>query len=255
MTVTPSQYNSRHRVQDVVRVGRGSSLMPIESIAANFKPSTLRDSISELIRDAILSGKLRPGDRLNESALARQLQASRAPIREALQQLQEQGLVVNQPRRGMFVVSLDEEELQKINSLRLVLEAEALRLCRARATPQDLRRLRLLVEKMERSTRNTAMEATRMDLDFHRTLWSYSGNEYLEKTLTSLTTPLFAYAVLTMPKAEKMRMILDSHRPLVDYVAGQSESTADDVIYDHLTLRWHHPDRFSSRGLGVAERS
>lgn len=224
--------------------------MSIESIVANFKPSNLRDNISELLLDAILSGKLRPGDRLNESALARQLHVSRAPIREALQTLQEQGLVLNQPRRGMFVVSLDEEELQKINSLRLVLEAEALRLCRALAGAQNIRKLQQLAEKMERSTGSTALEATHMDLDFHRALWSFSGNEFLEKTLTSVTAPLFAYAVLTKPKAEKMRMILDSHRPLVEFVAGRSEQTADEVILDHLALRWNEPDRFASRRLG-----
>ncbi len=223
--------------------------MPLESIVANFKPSSLRDHISELLTEAILSGRLRPGDRMNESALARQLRVSRAPIREALQQLEEQGLVMNQPRRGMFVVSLDETDLQKINSLRIILEAEALRLCRAQATPQIRRRLQQISEKMERSQDTTALEACRMDLEFHRTLWSFSGNEYLEKVLTSLTAPLFAYAVLTKPQAEKMRMILDSHRPLVDFVSCRFERTAEDVMYEHLQLRWTDPDRYSARRL------
>lgn len=223
--------------------------MAYESIVANLKPSTLREDIAELLADAILTGKLRPGDRLNESALARQWQVSRAPIREALQQLEERGLVVNRPRRGMFVVSLDEEEVQKINSLRLVLEAEALRLSRARATPQLIRRLQQIADKMERSSGSPAVEATQLDLEFHRTIWAGSGNEYLERTLAGLTAPLFAYALLTKPKAEKMRMILDSHRPLLDYVAGKLKRSAADVIYEHLALRWNQPDRFASRRL------
>lgn len=225
--------------------------MAIESLVADLKPTTLRQDIAELLAEAILTGKLKPGDRLNESALARQWQVSRAPIREALQQLEERGLVVNRPRRGMFVVSLDEEEVQKINSLRLVLEAEALRLCRARATPQVLRRLQQLADRMERSSGSPAVEATQLDLEFHRTIWAGSGNEYLERTLAGLTAPLFAYALLTKPKAEKMRMILDSHRPLVDYVAGRLKRSADDVIFDHIRLRWNEPDRFASRRLGV----
>jgi DNA-binding GntR family transcriptional regulator len=222
----------------------------LNHITASFKTSTLRDNICDLLTDAILSGKLHPGERLNESELARQLRVSRAPIREALQQLQAQGLVVNQPRRGMFVVSLDEEEVQKINSLRLVLEAEALRLCRLRLTPQNARRLQQVIEKLERSgTGTSAIEAIRLDLEFHRLLWSFSGNEYLEKMLTSLTAPLFAYAVLTKPKSEKMKMILDSHRPLLDYALGRSDRSADEVIHAHLTLRWNGPDRFASRWL------
>jgi len=223
--------------------------MAFESLIADLKPTTLREDIAELLAEAILTGKLKPGDRLNESALARQWQVSRAPIREALQQLEERGLVINRPRRGMFVVSLDEEEVRKINSLRLVLEAEALRLCRLRATPQVVRRLQQLAEKMERSPGSPAVEATQLDLEFHRTIWSHSGNEYLERMLASLTAPLFAYSLLTKPKAEKMRIILDSHRPLADYIAGKLKRSADDVIYDHLALRWSEPDKFASRRL------
>lgn len=221
----------------------------VASIGLDMRVETLRTNISELLGNAILSGKFRPGERLNESALARQMKVSRAPIREALQQLQEQGLVINQPRRGMFVVALEEEELQKINSLRLLLEAEALRLCRVQATPQTLRRFKQLLGKMERSQNTTAIEAGRMDLEFHRTLWMQSGNEFLHKTLMSLTAPVFAYAVLTKPKAVKMRMILDSHEPQYEYVAGISERSADDVMLEHLALRWHEPDRFSARKL------
>src|SRR5258708_2098226 len=86
---------------------------------------TLKDTAAGLLTEKILSGKIAPGERLNESQLSRQFRISRAPIREALQQLLEQGLVMNITRRGMFVVSLDSEDIQKINSLRLILEAEA----------------------------------------------------------------------------------------------------------------------------------
>jgi DNA-binding GntR family transcriptional regulator len=75
--------------------------------------TTLRGNVAELLFDAILSGKIRSGERLNETELARQLQISRAPIREALHQLQEQGIVVNNPRRGMYVVSLSETDVRK----------------------------------------------------------------------------------------------------------------------------------------------
>ena len=68
--------------------------------------SPLSQDIAEQLVEAVLSGRLKAGSRLNESQLSRELHVSRAPIREALKQLQEQGLVVHQPRRGMFVVSL-----------------------------------------------------------------------------------------------------------------------------------------------------
>src|SRR5260370_40119309 len=77
---------------------------------------TLKDHVLELLADAIVSGKIRPGERLKELDLARQLHVSRAPIREALSRLQEQGLAVRRPRRGLLVVSLGQEEIQMITS-------------------------------------------------------------------------------------------------------------------------------------------
>lgn len=223
--------------------------MPLETLAANFKTVSLREHISELLTNAILAGELRPGDRLNESALARQLHVSRAPIREALQQLEEQGLVLNQPRRGMFVVCLNPEELKKINSLRLVLEAEALELARERATPALIRQLDQIAASMERTRGMKAIEATRLDLEFHRTLWNAGGNEYLEKMLSNLTAPLFAFAVLTMPEANKMRMIIDSHRPLLEFVEGKTERCARQVMYEHISLRYEHAEQYASHEL------
>ena len=110
---------------------------------------TLKDTAGHLLTEKILSGEIRPGERLNESQLSRQLRISRAPIREALQQLLQQGLVVNITRRGMFVVSLQQEDIKKINNLRRILEAEALRQARRSAKPPDIQRVARLVERME----------------------------------------------------------------------------------------------------------
>src|SRR5689334_3155780 len=140
---------------------------------------TLKDQVSHLVSGAILSGKIRAGERLNESKLARDLGVSRIPIREALQELQERGLVINIPRRGKFVISLSDEEIQKINSLRVILEGEALRLCRANVSPQGLQSLKSVIEKMAESAELPEIEAAALDLEFHRTIWGFSRNEYL----------------------------------------------------------------------------
>jgi len=221
--------------------------MPPSDVLSPVKTVTLRENVAEILINAVLSGKFQPGDRLNESELGRQLRVSRAPIREALHQLQEQGLVVNQPRRGMFVVSLSETDIQKINSLRLILESEALHLCRRNLNPANERKLVQQIEKMDRTGPTSALEAMRMDLAFHRTIWSQTGNEFLERTLTSLTASLFAYSVVVKAREEQMRMILDSHRPLLDFVQGKRKAKdARKVMLDHLSLRWGPPDIYSS---------
>ena len=206
---------------------------------APLRSHTLRGNIVELLTEAILEGKIKPGQRLNETQLARELRVSRAPIREALHQLQERGLVENSPRRGMFVVSLDEEDVQKINGLRVILEAEALRLCRSNLTLEGEKRLVQLVQKMERIEPEWASpSAARLDLDFHRTVWSFTGNQYLQRILDSITTPLFAHIVITSQKNEKLRLVIPSHRPLLEFLQGKSKQSAEEAILEHLKKRW-----------------
>ncbi len=213
--------------------------MSANRVTLSIKPAILSENISEALIEAILSGKFRPGDRLNESELSRQMQVSRAPIREALNQLEEQGLIMHQPRRGMFVVSLNEIDIQKINRLRLVLEAEALILCRETLTPQGQRKLSQQLQKMERSGVISAREAIRLDFAFHRAIWNLTGNEFLEKTLSSLTAPMFAFALIKRSPQEQMKMILDSHRPLMKFIQGDiSMEKARSLISEHITLRW-----------------
>ena len=205
---------------------------------------TLKDRAVELLSDAILTGKLGPGDRINESQLAREMQISRAPVREALQQLQEQSLIVNIPRRGMMVVSLDQEDTQKINSLRVILEAEALRLARRNFTPQRQKKLQELLRDMENAEPTT--KYARLDLEFHRTIWNYSGNDYLEKILTSLTAPLIAHSVRSILRKDKLRVVVDSHRPLLEFVSGTLNQSAETVMLNHFKDRYPDPAKFSS---------
>lgn len=221
--------------------------MARDSVFQPFKNNgTLKDRTVEVLADAILTGKIRPGERLNESQLARDLHVSRAPVREALQQLQEQSLIINIPRRGMFAVSLEEEDIQKINALRVVLEAEALRLAQRHLNPQREKKLEQLLSAIENMEPSPAKLSMRVDFEFHRTIWSYSGNQYLEKILTSLTAPLFAHSVRTLLRGEKLRMVLDSHRPLLDFICGRSKLSAEEVMLAHLSVRYHDPERFSS---------
>jgi DNA-binding GntR family transcriptional regulator len=217
---------------------------------------TIKEQIVDLLRDAILSGKISKGERLNESVLARNWGLSRIPVREALQKLQLQGLVVDAPRRGKFVVNLSDEEIQKINSLRLILEGEALRLCRAKMSAEGLSDLAKMVAKMEQSRNATEIEASALDIEFHRTLWRHSGNEYLEKSLESITIPLFAHRVLWRINREMLgwaSSLPNRHRLLIDFVEGKIDKPAEEVMLEHLSYRYDHPERFSSLALSRNE--
>jgi DNA-binding GntR family transcriptional regulator len=213
---------------------------------------TLKEQVVKLLREAILSGRIKPGQRLNESELSRDLGLSRIPVREALQKLQEQGLVVDVPRRGKFVINLTEEEIQKINSLRIILEGEALRLARCKITGEGICDLGKLVGEMEQFREAPEIEASALDIEFHRTIWSYSGNEYLAKTLEGITIPLFANRVLWRINRELLgwgSILSNQHRALVNYIEGKVDRPAEEVMLEHLSYRYQQPERFSSLAL------
>lgn len=210
------------------------------------RPTTLKAHVYAILREAIITGRFKPGARLNESQLARELNISRIPIREALMQLQEHGLVMNHERRGMFVTELTDQEVQQINSLRVVLEAEALRLCQANLTKQIRSKLTGLVERMEKMENPTVIEASGLDLEFHRTIWQASHNPYLSKTLDSLSTVLFAHTALENVSTEEVHWRLNHHREFLNVALGESDIAPEQAVIRHLQIHYDKPERFSS---------
>ena len=216
-------------------------------------PSTLRTHIVKVLRSQILSGKYRPGQRLNESQIAREFNVSRIPVREALSQLQEQGLVMNHERRGMFVMQLSPEEVQQINSLRLVLENEAMLLARANMTPEILAELTDLVDQME-AWQGPLIDAAALDRKFHQVIWRATGNPYLQRMLESLTTSLFAHKALEHVSQEIRRWRLNHHRALLDAVVGP-DADPQMALLTHFRMAYNEPERFSSLAIGSKPRT
>ena len=222
----------------------GQSVM--EMGAGPAAPSTLRAHVVKVLSAGILSGKYRPGDRLNESQIARELNISRIPVREALSQLREQGLVQNRERRGMFVTNIGQEEVQQISSLRFILETEALRLAQKHMTPAILATLDRLVHQMD-NWDSTLLEAAALDLEFHRTLWKAAGNPYLERMLNGLMVPLFAHKTLEHVTRDVRRWRLCHHRILLDAVAGRSNDDPEAVLLTHMRMAHTEPERYSTQ--------
>jgi DNA-binding GntR family transcriptional regulator len=215
-------------------------------------PPTLRAHVVKMLSAGILSGKYKPGDRLNESQIARELSISRIPVREALSQLQEQGLVQNRERRGMFVTNIGPEEVLQLCSLRIVLESEALRLAQARMTPEIVASLEKLIAQMD-AWDGTLLEAAGLDLEFHRILWKAAGNPYLERALNTVMIPLFAYKTLEHVTRDVSRWRLSHHRVLLDAMMGRSGDAPQEVMLTHMRMAYTDmrmpyaaPERYSA---------
>jgi DNA-binding GntR family transcriptional regulator len=161
------------------------------------KPVTLRHRIVEVIRQAITSGSLAPGDRIVELQLAKQLGVGNTAVREALFELERAGLVTRIPNKGSFITKMTFEDAQQIFQVRKELESLAVELASPHLSAKDFDLLQGFVDAMK-----TAAEASDIerfyhnDLEFHRALWQFSQNRYLASTLETLVVPLFAFFLI-----------------------------------------------------------
>jgi DNA-binding GntR family transcriptional regulator len=138
----------------------------------------------------------------------------------------------------------------------VVLEAEAIRLCRARMTRQLSAKLTALVEQMERAGDDSSeMDAASLDLEFHRTIWRATGNPYLAKTMESLTTVLFAHTALEKVSKEQLHWRLNHHRELLDVTLGKSVIEPEEAVIRHLRMHYDDPERYSSFAVAAKAES
>jgi DNA-binding GntR family transcriptional regulator len=209
-------------------------------------PTTIVNFVHDKLREGITSGRYPAGARLNESQIAREFNISRIPVREALVRLRESGLVMKHDRRGMFVTQLSDEEVQRINSVRIVLEAEALRLCRLNLDKKQAAKLKGLVEKMEKWRAESQVDAAQLDIEFHRALWTAAGNPRLYEILDSLSTVLFAHATIQHANTETIKWRLNHHRSLLDVALGESSISPEEAVISHLKSYYEQPEKFSS---------
>ncbi len=179
----------------------------------------LRDKIHEVLKNWILDGTLRPGERIVESVLAARLKVSRAPFREALWLLARQGLVTLQAHHGASVVQLNENDFREIFEVREALETYCARKIRASLSPEKSARLHEAMERLETAALRRDMKAfSEADLRFHATLAEIAGNRRVEEILRETSARLFGYElILDLPKAADFRFepVLEDHRRMV----------------------------------------
>lgn len=194
---------------------------------APLRRSVLKDRVSELIKNAILSGKLDPGDRIVEMKLASDLGVGTTAVREALFELEAQGFVHRVTNKGTFVTELTKDDIAQILTVRNELEGLAAELLEQRATQENIETLRRIVEEMRTAaTAANLEEFYRADLEFHRTIWALSGNRHLAKALDITVVPLFAFFIMKNPSDSLAELIesVDWHGRVVDAISNKKDA-------------------------------
>lgn len=178
----------------------------------------LRDKIFELVKGWILDGTLEPGERIVESVLARQINVSRAPLREALWLLAHEGLVELRPHQGAFVTELSLQDLAEIFELREVLETYAAKRIRATLTPAKKQSLELALQDLEEAGRARDVNSfSAADFRFHKALWELAGNRHLQDLLSEVAARFFYKLIRDLPPGAPFPFeeMVAEHRTLV----------------------------------------
>ncbi|WP_165132396.1 GntR family transcriptional regulator [Rhizobium rhizoryzae] len=211
---------------------------------SNGTPS-LRDQIEE----AIVSGTYRPGDRLEEQSLAEQYGVSRTPVREALRQLQEAGLVDIKPRRGAAVTIVGPSELIHMFEVMGGLEAMAGRLASRRLDEASRKEL-LDSHEACRAAVNQGSDAYYYENErFHMAIYKASGNPFLEEQARALHRRLKPYRRIQLRSLNRIEQSFAEHDRIVTAIVNGNSNEAEQALWDHITIQ---ADRFHDFLAGLS---
>ncbi len=194
---------------------------------------TIKGLIVQQIRDEIICGNFKPGSRLRLRDLADQFKVSTQPIRHALTELESEGLIRTEPRKGAVVSELSVEELTDIYEIRATLEAMATRLAIPHFTPELVEKLENIISDMDNHM-GEVVELVHLNKLFHLTLYSASGRKHLYELVDSLRNNTAHYLHAYMIDLEGMPLAQDEHRAILSACQkGQSEKAAS-LMYAHV---------------------
>jgi DNA-binding GntR family transcriptional regulator len=196
---------------------------------------SLSSAISRHLESLILSGKIKPGDRINESRLAAALEVSRAPIREACRRLEKHGMVEVFANRGTFVRSIQPKEVVELYDIRAALEALAGERAAERVTPRARKELRGHFAAMRRCEKaGSVTDYYAANAKFHSTIIRASGNASLSSLYDSICkqVQLFRRTSLSLPG--RLRVSLNQHQEILAAVLTGNGDQAGRLLRNHV---------------------
>jgi DNA-binding GntR family transcriptional regulator len=188
------------------------------------------------IREAILRGDIPPGTRLYELELARRLDLSRGPVREALRQLEQEGIVVSSPHLGASVVSIDAAEIEDATSIRTFLETLHSDATIERLTDADLADLAACVEQIREASRSSdAALISETDFGFHERLLRIAGSPIVQQVWRMLAGRLrMSLALSNVIYLREVGDVAETHRPVMEALEARDAAQLDTALTAHI---------------------
>ena len=195
----------------------------------------LRDVVFNTLREAILRGELKPGERLMEIQLANKLGVSRTPIREAIRKLELEGLVLMIPRKGAEVAQITEKSLRDVLEVRRALENLAVQLACLRMSPQTLADLKAAARAFEEILGGEDVTAVaEADVAFHEVIYMATDNQRLISLLNNLREQMYRYRVEYLKKKECHKQLLWEHQEIIRAIEAGEIDVATKITEQHI---------------------
>lgn len=196
----------------------------------------LRDEVFNTLRERILKGVLKPGERLMEIHLADQLGVSRTPIREAIRMLELEGLVKMVPRKGAQVARISREDLQDVLEVRKALDTLAVKLACERITTDEIARLKEAEDEFERTlTLGDTTEIAEADVAFHDVIQAASKNKRLKSMISNLAERIYRYRFeYIKQQSDGGKTLTEEHREIIRCIEEKDVEAAVKAIELHI---------------------
>ena len=195
----------------------------------------LRDVVFNTLRQAILRGELKPGERLMEIQLANKLGVSRTPIREAIRKLELEGLVLMIPRKGAEVADITEKSLRDVLEVRKALEELAVQLTCDKITKEQIRELEQAAEQFKKTLKsNDITEIAEADVRFHDIIYLATDNQKLILLLNNLREQMYRYRIEYLKRADKYSQLLAEHEEIIRHIEKKQKKEAAEIVCKHI---------------------
>ena len=220
-------------------MGQDNNLTVEMSMTGDQQSMPLRDAVFVSLRKAILTGKLKPGERLTEVKLGKMLGTSRTPIREAIRMLELEGLVAIVPGSGAKVSGMTLEDLQEVMEVRSALEQLSAGLASERITQEEKTGLRDALNAFIKSTRiGDSMEIAEVDGKFHDAIVKAAKNEKLRTILNGLADNIYRYRYECLRDDERYEHLISEHKEIYKAILAGDRECAEKAARNHIALQW-----------------
>jgi DNA-binding GntR family transcriptional regulator len=200
-----------------------------------FKKATYHVQIADMLRDMIMTGKLKEGDKVNEGQLCETMGISKTPMREALRVLSVEGLIRLVPNRGAFVTKPEFEEIAEMFDVMSLLEGFCARRACEKMTAKNFAHLEKLHAKLEENYEGHDQEEyIRINNQYHSLIQEIAGNRTLNQIVDGLRKKILLYRFQSLNLPDRFASSIREHRDLLEAFRHRDNSRAETLMRQHL---------------------